>query len=146
MLMSQGLATEALEEYRAEALLRPDDPEVHYRMARALIVLGKGEDAEAALNRALASGGGPAAAHRDLGRICLGRGQPAKAVQALSTYLAATANDASAHFLLMQAYRRLGDAAAERRHARFKNLSDNEKQRASIQEALSLFSRGMKPE
>jgi len=147
LLMSQGLATEALEEYRAELLLRPDDPEVHYRMARALIVLGKGEDAEAALNRALASGSGPAAAHRELGRIYLWRGQPAKAVQSLSIYLAATANDASAHFLLMQAYRRLGDAAAAESHqAKFKSLSDDEKRRASIQEALSLFSRGKKPE
>jgi len=147
LLMSQGLATEALEEYRAELTLRPDGPEVHYRAARALIVLGKGEDAEASLNRALAAGGAPAATHRELGRIYLGRGQPAKAVQSLSTYLAAAANDASAHFLLMQAYRRLGDtAAAERHQAKFKSLSDDEKRRASIQEALSLFSRGKKPE
>lgn len=147
LLMSQGLATEALEEYRAELLPRPDDPEVHYRTARALIVLGKGEEAEASLKRALAAGGAPPAAHRELGRIYLGRGQPAKAVQSLSTYLAAAANDASAHFLLMQAYRRLGDAAAaERHHAKFKSLSDDEKRRASIQEALSLFSRGKKPE
>jgi len=147
LLMSQGLATEALEEYRAESLLRPDDPEVHYRSGRALIVLGKSEEAEASLNRAMASGDGPAAAHRELGRIYLGRGQSAKAVQSLSTYLAAAANDASAHFLLMQAYRRLGDAAAaERHHAKFKSLSDDEKRRTSIQEALSLFSRGKKPE
>ncbi|MGH9751181.1 MAG: tetratricopeptide repeat protein [Blastocatellia bacterium] len=147
LLMSQGLAAEALEEYRAELPLRPDDPEVHYRMARALIVLGKAEEAENSLNRSLAVGGAPPAAHRELGRIYLGRGQPAKAVQSLSTYLAAAADDASAHFLLMQAYRRLGDAAAaERHHAKFKSLSDDEKRRASIREALSLFSRGKKPE
>jgi tetratricopeptide (TPR) repeat protein len=147
LLMSQGLATEALEEYRAELLLRPHDPEVHYRMGRALIVLGKGEDAEASLNRALASGGAPTATHREIGRIYLGRGEPAKAVQSLSTYLATTANDPSAHFLMMRAYRRLGDAAAaERHHAKFKSLSDDERRRASIREALSLFSRGEKPE
>ncbi|MGE0131661.1 MAG: tetratricopeptide repeat protein [Blastocatellales bacterium] len=147
LLMSQGLAAEALEEYRAELSLRPDDAEVHYRTARALIVLGKGEEAEAALSRALASGGGPAAIHKELGRIYLGRGQTAKAVQSLSTYLAAAANDASAHFLLMQAYRRLGDAAAaERHHAKFKSLSDDEKRRASIQEAMSLFGRDKKSE
>lgn len=147
LLMSQGLAAEALEEYRAESLLRPDDAEVHYRTARALIVLGKGEEAEAALNRALAAGGAPVAIHKELGRIYLSRGQTAKAVQSLSTYLAANANDASAHFLMMQAYRRLGDAAAAERHqAKFKSLSDDEKRRASIQEALSLFSRGKKPE
>ncbi len=147
LLMSQGLAAEALEEYRAELSLRPDDAEIHYRAARALIVLGKGEEAEAALNRALAAGGAPAATHRELGRIYLGRGQAAKAVQSLSTYLAANANDASAHFLMMQAYRRLGDAAAAERHqAKFKSLSDDEKRRASIQEALSLFSRGKKSE
>jgi tetratricopeptide (TPR) repeat protein len=147
LLMSQGLATEALEEYRAELTLRPDDPEVHYRTARALIVLGKGEEAEASLNRALQSGGAPAAAHRELGRIYLGRGQAAKAVQSLSTYSAATANDASAHFLLMRAYRALGDAAASERHfAKYKSLSDDEKRRTSIQEALSLFGQGKNPE
>jgi tetratricopeptide (TPR) repeat protein len=147
LMMSQGRATEALEEYRAELRVRPDDPEVYYRMARALIVQGKGEDAEAALNRALTSEDCPPAAQRELGRIYFGRGQAAKAVVALSTYIATTANDASAHFLLMQAYRRLGDtAAAERHQARFKSLSDDEKRRASIQEALLLFSRGKKNE
>jgi tetratricopeptide (TPR) repeat protein len=147
LLMSRGRATEALEEYRAELLLRPDDPEVYYRAARAQIVLGKGEDAEASLNRALASGGAPAAAHRELGRIYLGRGQTAKAVQSLSTYISTTANDASAHYLLMRAYRALGDAAAAERHlAKYQGLSDDAKQRASIQKALSLFSRGREPE
>jgi tetratricopeptide (TPR) repeat protein len=147
LLMSRGLAAEALEEYRAEMLARPDDPEVHYRMGRALIVLGKGEDAEASFNRALASGGAPPAAQRELGRIYLGRGQPAKAVQSLTTYLAAVANDASAHYLLMRAYRALGDKAAAERHlAKYKSLSDEEKRRTSIREALSMFSRGEKPE
>lgn len=147
LLMSQGRATEALEEYRAELTLRPDDPEVQYRAARALIVLGKGEEAEASLSRALQSGGAPAATRRELGRIYLGRGQTAKAVQSLSTYLSVTANDASAHFLMMRAYRALGDAAAAERHfAKYKSLSDDEKRLTSIQEALSLFSRGKKPE
>lgn len=147
LLMSQGLATEALEEYRAELTLRPDDPEVQYRAARALIVLGKGEEAEASLSRALQSGGAPAATHREMGRIYLGRGQAAKAVQSLSTYLESTANDASAHYLLMRAYRALGDAvAAECHFTKYKSLSDDEKRRTSIQEALSLFSRGKKPE
>jgi predicted Zn-dependent protease len=147
LLMSQGRAREALEEYRAELLLRPDDPEIYYRTARALIILGKGEDAEASLNRALASGGAPTAAHRELGRIYLGRGQAAKAVRSLSTYIATTANDASAHYLLMRAYRALGDAAASDRHlAKYKTLSDDAKQRASIQKALSVFGRGREPE
>ncbi len=147
LLMSEGKATEALEEYRAELLLRPNDPQVYYRMGRALIVLGKGEDAEASLNRALALGGSPPAAYKELGRIYVNRGQHAKAVQSLSTYLASTANDALAHYLLMRAYRALGDAAAAERHlAKFKSLSDDEKQRASAQAALSMFSRGKKPE
>jgi Flp pilus assembly protein TadD len=145
--MSQGRATEALKEYRAELLLRPEDPEVHYRMARALIVLGKGEDAEASLNRALAFDRAPAAVQRELGRIYLRQGQAVKAVQSLSKYLASTANDASAHFLLMQAYRKLGDTAAAERHlAKFKSLSEDEKRQASIQEALSLFGQGKKLE
>ncbi len=147
LLMGEGKATEALEEYRAELLLRPNDAQVHYRMGRTLIVLGNGEDAEASLNQALALGGSPPAAHKELGRIYVNRGQPAKAVQSLSTYLETTANDALAHYLLMRAYRALGDAVAAERHlAKFKSLSDDEKQRASAQAALSLFSRGKKPE
>ncbi len=147
LLMSEGKATEALEEYRAELLLRPNDPQIYYRMGRALIVLGKGEDAEASLNKALALGDSPPAAHKELGRIYVNRGQHAKAVQSLSTYLASAANDALAHYLLMRAYRALGDATAAERHlAKFKSLSDDEKQRASAQAALSMFSRGKKPE
>jgi len=147
LLMSEGKAAEALEEYRAELLLRPHDAQVYYRMGRALIVLGKGEEAEASLNRALALGGSSPAAHKELGRIYLSRGQYAKAAQALCTYLASRANDESAHYLLMRAYRALGDAAAADRHlAKFKSLSNDEKQRASAQEALTLFSRGRKPE
>ncbi|MGH9899609.1 MAG: tetratricopeptide repeat protein, partial [Pyrinomonadaceae bacterium] len=134
-------------EYRAELLLRPSDPQVYYRMGRAFIVLGKGEDAEASLNRALAFGGSPPAAHKELGRIYLNRGQPAKAVQELSTYLESNANDALVHYLLMRAYHALGDAAAAQRHlAKFKSLSDDEKQRASARKAISLFSRERKPE
>lgn len=147
LLMGEGKVTEALEEYRAERLLRPNDSQVYYRMGRALIVLGKGDDAEAALTRALALGGSPPAAHKELGRIYLNRGQPAKAVQSLTTYLETTTSDALAHYLLMRAYRVLGDAAAAERHlTKFKSLSEDEKQRASAQAALSLFGRGKQPE
>jgi hypothetical protein len=45
----------------------------------------------------------------------------------------------------MRAYRALGDAASAERHlAKFKALSVDEKQRASAQQAMSLFSGGKK--
>jgi len=145
LLMGDGKVTEALEEYQAELLLRPNDSQVYYRMGRALIVLGREEDAEAALTRALALGGSPTAAHKELGKIYMNRGQPAKAVQSLTTYLKTTENDALAHYLLMRAYRALGDSPTAERHlAKFKSLSEDEKQRASAQQAMSLFSGGKK--
>lgn len=147
LLMSEGRAAEALEEYRAELRRRPRDAQVHYRMGRALIVLGREEEAAASLNRALPLHGAPPAVHRELGRIHLSRNQPAKAVQALSTYLASVTTDASAHYLLMRAHRAVGDArAAERDLAEFTRLSDRDRQHASLEAALSLFSRSEKPE
>jgi len=141
LLMGDGKVGEAVEEYRAELLLRPNDSQVYYRMGRALIILGREVDAEAALTRALALGGSPTAAHKELGKLYLNRGQPAKAIQSLSAYLETTGNDALAHYLLMRAYRALGDAASAERHlAKFKALSEDEKQRASAQQAMSLFS------
>jgi protein O-GlcNAc transferase len=145
LLIGDGKVTEALEEYRAELLLRPNDSQVYYRMGRALIILGRQEDAEGALTRALALGGSPIAAHKELGKVYLNRGQPAKAIQSLSTYLENSGNDALAHYLLMRAYRAIGDAASAERHlAKFKALSEDEKQRASAQQAMSLFSGGKK--
>lgn len=146
LLMSQGRAAEALEEYRAELLHRPNDAQIHYRIGRALIVLGEDKDAEAAFNGALALKGSPSGAHRELGSLHLSRNQPAKAIEALSTYLKSTAGDASAHYLLMRAYRALGNAAAAERHlAEYTRLSDPDKQRASVQDALSSFDRSGKP-
>jgi hypothetical protein len=56
-------------------------------------------------------------------------------------------NDASAHYLLMRAYRALGNAAAAERHlTEYRRLSDPDKRQASIQQALSLFGRSDKPE
>jgi tetratricopeptide (TPR) repeat protein len=147
LLMSEGRAAEALEEYRAELLRRPRDAQVHYRMGRALIVLGQEDDAEASFNRALSLRDPPPAVHRELGRIHLSRDQPAKAVQALSTYLASNGNDAAAHYLLMRAHRARGDAAAAERHlAEYTRLSNRDRQQASLEAALSLFSRSEKPD
>jgi predicted Zn-dependent protease len=82
-----------------------------------------------------------------LGKVYLNRGQPSKAIQSLTTYLETSGNDALAHYLLMRAYRALGDAPSAERHlAKFKALSEDEKQRASAQEAMSLFSGGKEPD
>lgn len=143
LLISEGRATEALEEYRAELLLRPNDAQVYYRMGRALVVLNKSADAEISFNRALALGNAPPSTHRELGRLYLSRGQAAKAVREVSAYLESNANDASAYYLLMRAYRVMGNAAeADRQLAKFKSLSDLDKRRASVEQALTLFSRG----
>lgn len=142
LLMSEGRAAEAVEEYRAETKRRPNDAETHYRTGRALAVLGETTAAEESFRRALALKHAPPGAYRELGNIYLGRNEPAKAVDALTTYLRSRKGDASAHYLLMRAYRALGDnQAAERQLAEFTRLSAPEKQQASLQAALSLFGR-----
>lgn len=145
LLMSNGKAVDALEEYKAELTLRPNNARLHYRIGRALIVLGRIDEAESLFNHALALAGPPPSTHRELGRIYIGRGQADKAIKSLSIYLSSSrsaANDPAVHYLLIRAYRALGNnVAAEHHLAKFKSLSDNEKQRTSIQEALSLFNR-----
>lgn len=147
LFMGEGKATEALEEYRAELLLRPNDAQVYYRMGCALVILGKREDGEASFSRSLSLEGNVSAAHKELGKIYLSRGQSATAVQELLAYLKSAASDATAHYLLMRAYRALGNTIEAQRHlAKYKSLSEDAKERASAEEALSIFNRNKRPE
>lgn len=76
---------------------RGDSALAHLYLGRARIGLGKHQEAEAALRRALALGGREAhLAHRYLGALYIERGERAKAIEELETYLQLEPHDKDA--------------------------------------------------
>lgn len=140
LLMAEGRAREALSEFRQELRNRPDAAGLHYRIGSALVVLGDPEAAELALNRSLSLERTPLAAKKELAKLYIQQGKHAKAVPLLDQYIAMADGDASAHYLMMRAYRSLGNLPEAERHlVRFQELTDHEKRHASLDEALAFF-------
>jgi Tfp pilus assembly protein PilF len=146
LLMSEGKAAEALQEFRSELRNRPNDPALHYRLGRALAITGEDKAAEEALRAALKLGPAPPGVLKELAKLQIRRGLHGQATESLTKYVQSVPNDASAHYLLMRAYSALGDSSSAARHrTKFQELSDHEKKRASLQEALSFFHRKEEP-
>jgi tetratricopeptide (TPR) repeat protein len=140
LLMHQGQISQAVEEYQAELQVRPKAPEVLYRLGRAWLVLHEDERAEKSLEEALACHADIPEIQRELGKIYLRQQQYAKGIEALDAYVKTRPEDASAHYLLMNAYRSVGDAAAaNRQRLLFEKYSEDRKQRSQAQQAIQFF-------
>lgn len=105
----RGLAEVALETGRpamaAELLaygadLEPDDAETRYRLAQALRRCGRADEAELAIDTALALGPARAAWHNERGLLLAGQGRLAEAEASFRQALACDADFADAHFHL----------------------------------------------
>jgi predicted Zn-dependent protease len=148
LLMSEGVPPRRSMTIAASCAFRPASAEVYFRIGRAWLVLGNADEAETALNKAVALGDPPAAVQRELGKIALRRGKPTEAVRLLSAYVGRVATDATAHYQLMRAYQATGDTAAANRHlAIYEQLAERDKQQqAGLSRALSLFTSDQPPE
>lgn len=106
----------AVEAYRAVLDRVPSDGPARFHLGEALRGLGRVDDAELELSRALESPGVRAAALASLGQLAADRGDDARAVARLEAALAAEPRAARLHYPLALAYRRLGNGAAAERH------------------------------
>jgi Flp pilus assembly protein TadD len=146
LLMSEGKTQEALKEFRSELRNRPRDPALHHRIGRALASSGEDKAAEEALRSSLKFGPAPPGVLKEMAKLQIRKGEHAKAIESLTKYAHSAPSDASAHYLLMRAYNALGDARSATRHRlKFQEISDYEKKRASLQEALALFQKAQEP-
>ncbi len=140
LLMSQGRVNEAVREYQAELDERPKSPQVLYRLGRAWVVLHRDERAEKTFQQALALHATNPEIQRELGAVYLHRQQYAKSIVALEAYCRIRPEDASAHLLLMRAYKAAANAAAaNREQALFEKYSEDAKRRTQAERAIQFF-------
>lgn len=76
---------------------------------RALVLAGADNEAEKALRRALTLDRPPAEIGKLLGKIQLRRGHYEEATRSLNAYLAKEPDDPNAHYLLLRAYKLIGN-------------------------------------
>jgi tetratricopeptide (TPR) repeat protein len=100
---------EAIRECDAELALSPYSAEAYTQAARVRLLAEQEAQAEPLLHKALALDHPPSAAYKLLGNIDLNRKRYPAAVQELNKFLASEPRDASAYFLLMRAYKGIGD-------------------------------------
>lgn len=139
VLMREGQVAQAVSQYQSELKIQPDSRDCLFRLGQAWLTLGNNKQAEVSLGRALALGSTIPVIHRDLGQIYLRQRKYSKSISALSAYLKASPQDATAHYLLMQDYNAIGDqAAANRQRLLFRKASADRKRRFQAGQALSL--------
>jgi len=140
LFMRQGRASQAVKEYKAELRARPKAPPVLFRLGHAWLVLGDDQQAEKTLQEALACQADIPEIQRDLGKIYLRQHRYAQGIAALEAYARTRPEDASAHFLLMKAYKSVGDdVAANRQQRLFEKYSEDAKRRTQAQQAVQYF-------
>lgn len=117
-----GVAEEALGDlgsavnrYRAVLARVPEDGPARFRLGEVLRALGRLDEGEVELIRALEAPRVRTAALAALGQLALDQGQDARAVERLTAALAAEPRASRLHYLLALAHRRLGDLAAAER-------------------------------
>ncbi len=143
LLYIQGDREEALEEYRQDLNKRPNEADLHYRMGRTWAAMGDAQQAEKALRRSLELSATPPGAFKELAKIYLRRNDHKQGIELLKTYIntEGAGTDASAHYLLMGAYRAIGQTETAQIYAKkFQELSQSGNQQGgSLRQALSLF-------
>jgi predicted Zn-dependent protease len=140
LLVSQGRVSEAVGEYQADLTVRPKAPQVLYRLGRAWLTLGDDQRAEKSLQEALARGANIPEIQRELGKLYVRRQQYAKGIAALEAYLESRPEDAQPHYVLMMAYKSVGDqTAAARQQALFAKYSEDAKRRNQARQAVEFL-------
>ncbi len=137
LLLSVGKGSESLKEFQSELQLQPKSSTSHMNVARAMLILGDNEGAGRLLNQALSLDHPPAEIYKLQGKIQLHRREYQRAITTLERYVRTTPDDPSAYYLLLQAYRSIGDKDAVRRTlVLYQNKSVNMKKRISVLDTL----------
>ena len=136
-LLRLARTREALTEFEAELQLQPRSATAHLNIARALVLLGDDGNAERLLPQALALDRPPPETYKLLGKIGLHRHDYRLAVDKLTRYVSAITDDASAYYMLLQAYRSDGNAEGARRALLlYQKTSLSTKDRTNAQKTL----------
>jgi tetratricopeptide (TPR) repeat protein len=143
---AQARLDEAAEEYDAELALQPFSAYAHSQKARVLVAMGKDQEAQMAIAKALSLPAPPVECQFLLAKLLQRKDDSVGAAKALERYLAAKPNDAPAHYQLARLYtamHRPTDAARE--FALFKKHSPDEKGRSRAEKAMASFAAQTEP-
>lgn len=123
LALAQQGSEAAIEQYRQEVGLNPDEPVVHVELALALLTRGRDAEALAPSERAVRLAPGLFAAHLALGRALVGTGELVRGLQSLETAAAMAPRIPAVQLALARAYAQAGRRAdAERANRAFLDL------------------------
>jgi tetratricopeptide (TPR) repeat protein len=109
ILLQQGEAEAAIEQYRAALQRAPDQPRTYYHLALALRATHAEAEEEGLLSKALELDDHYALAHCEMGRILLNQSRAPEAVAQLELAVEENASSEEAYSLLARAYDRAGE-------------------------------------
>jgi tetratricopeptide (TPR) repeat protein len=123
LALAQQGSEAAIEQYREEVGLNPDEPVVQVELALALLTRGRDAEALAPAERAVRLAPGLFAAHLAFGRALVGTGELARGLQSLETAAALAPRIPAVQLALARAYAQAGRRAdAEQANRRFLEL------------------------
>lgn len=145
-LLRAGKLAESLQEYKSELNRQPLSATANTNVGRVLLLMGNNSAAEKVLNRALTQDRPPAEIYKFLGKVNLTQHHYQIAITYLTRYASMMPSDASAYYLLVRAYRAVGDAEhATQASERYERASQDVKDRSRAQKALESFRRQNQP-
>ena len=101
----------AVEEFKKELEISPTDYMTNWKLGDAYVILRKYDEARPYLEKAIRERPDLGQAYRDMGKLCLLTNQPQQAIGYLNKVSQLAPDEASVHYLLAQAYRKLGRSA-----------------------------------
>jgi tetratricopeptide (TPR) repeat protein len=141
-LLRAGKLAESLEEYKSELNRQPLSATANTNVGRVLLLMGNDSAAEKVLSRALTQDRPPTEIYKLFGKLNLAQHHYQTAITHLTRYVSMMPNDASAYYLLVRAYRAVGDAEhATQASELYERASQDAKDRSRAQKALESFRR-----
>jgi tetratricopeptide (TPR) repeat protein len=122
----------AIEEFKKELEISPDDYMTNWKLGDTYLFKRDYDNARIYLERALKERPDLGQAFRDMGKLCILTGQPEQAVVYLKKVTAISPDEPTTHYLLAQAYRKIGNPAQVKAELEeFQRLRQQEAARAS---------------
>jgi tetratricopeptide (TPR) repeat protein len=141
VLVQIGKLPEALKEFESEIQLQPRSASAHMNAGRVLLMMGRNTEAESMLAKALQMDRPPTVTYFYLGMLDVERRNYLKAIKLLNQYVATAKNDSNAYYLLLHAYRAVGDKTKmAEAYDLYKKTSQDAKARSRAQKELEALS------
>jgi tetratricopeptide (TPR) repeat protein len=122
----------AIEEFKKELDISPADYMANWKLGDTYLFKRQYDDARVYLEKALKERPDLGQAYRDMGKLCILSGQPEQAITYLNKVSQLSPDEPTCHYLLAQAYRKLGNTAEVKTELQtFQKLREQESARSA---------------